>query len=883
MKPSTGRTQTGLIQEALLILAGHRSGLLIETEQGDSEVLEPSISSYFHPASIECLSRLVLISNDYNGLDRFSRTIINRSSHSPQPLTYGNQPRPHHIEATDHLDATPASQSISALASSLSIELDRYRNLLVEIEFKLLSHHPSFVPIDSNQSPSPPLTAILAELTSWSSVFKPLHDLIDHLKPDSHQPVSELGLDDNPRIDRWNSSNLIELIYQHSLTGSPHLAEILDRLQYAVERVWINSFRSFVIYGQPPNFKSNGQTKELDQVNCLSDDLFFAQPNHPNELHQPIQSISHQPVNFYFRKNALPNLPSLQPIDKLADSIHQIAHALSILNHLIHPTAHSHHDSHKNSRSKNSSSPTKPQKIDLPLDLQSQLRLAFSSIDRLCHPQFRTAIQNIQEILSNYLFSNYLTPQILSNTIQSLSDVFLLRHSTFATNLVEGLIRLRANRLGLIMSDEQAQSNRTHRSGAVRRSIGLSNRELDLILLKAGISTELGDGPIGRKIDLEGFAFTLLSTNTTQSDDEQEPSNRTDPKDVNDDEDQRLIDNRSLIDRTFAHLILNVTHPVLLIYSPRPGLSLFLNTQVCQTYSKINSCLISFLITKQRLKDAWRELNRKEQLNTRLNPYSRPSDDDNSSDQRSIQIQEFKRLAFENLRRMNWFIDLMVNYFFQDVIDQSIGLLFKQLDQHYYDLNCKLNPDGRPNHETGDRRPSGSNLGFFKIHQTFLTLIETGLGLKNPIGQSLMKQTLKSCLEFLTEIENWSFELIPNLLSALNQPHHKIEDESCTDDEDKIIKTVRERRSRLMKSIGHFHQLVNRLIDELRKDDLQSSHSITSDLGHHHQFQDHHHRSLEESDSTFFLQASIFRRKCLDSLLLQPNIIIIFITHPRSP
>ena len=428
--------------------------------------------------------------------------------------------------------------------------------------------------------------------------------------------------------------------------------------------------------------------------------------------------------------------------------------------------------------------------------------------------------------------------------------MFFLRHSTFAGNLVEGMIRLKTRRAG--MGGGEAPR--------IRRLASLSERELDVVLLKAGISTELGEDPAGRQLDLDGFSFGLLGIDEHGGSQE---SART---------------GASLIERTFSQSILNRAQPVLLTYAPRPGLSLFLTQPICESYSTIHSCLFAFLIAQQSFKDSWRELTQKERLRTRLEGSPRARTLGRIG---ARHAQEIERVAFEGLRRMGWFVNLMVDHFFQDVIEQSIQLLSKEINVHYQHASTGKGEFSEEGEEGGERpKGRGTSADFFKIHASFLGLVETGLGLKNARSSAIMKDLLSCCAGFLLDLESWSFELVPNLLSGLSAlPPHPADDDHDDDDDDEqaagggvrgeipaTTTVLVERELRLTKALDSFNALIRQLIVELRTDDarpladpsLPTSSAAYLDL-----------HSTSASNTEFTLKASAFRRTCLDSLLLK--------------
>jgi hypothetical protein len=235
------------------------------------------------------------------------------------------------------------------LAPAISTELTHYQESLLQLEFRLLSHHPSLVVLTTTKqppyTPSTPISAIIAELKPWESKLTALSHLIDQI-----QAAEQLTLNTTIPL-----TQLIEITHCNSISGQPSINQLFIRLQESLELIWINSFKSFLIYSQ----NSNSHTH-----------LFY--PNPPN-----------QTIQFSFHKDAIPVLPSLQPIQPLKQSIQQICHALSIIRLLIHQENHN---------------------IILPSALQTKLRQTLSPIQSISHPQFRMTIKQIQGFFFFILF-----------------------------------------------------------------------------------------------------------------------------------------------------------------------------------------------------------------------------------------------------------------------------------------------------------------------------------------------------------------------------------------------------------------------------------------------------------------------------------------------
>lgn len=308
-------------QLALLILAGHPHP-------------HPHPSNLIlHPGAIQSLQSIHLIAKLYLSINHFVQSQA----------------------------STPA---LASLASAIQRELVHYHSLLANLEYRLLSHHPSLVPYQSNLQPCPPLSAILAELNPWHSIFIGLHAFLKHLQSN---PTSV-----------WSTPELIQLLYLHSQSGSAQLSEIFSRLQKAIEHLWLDTFRSFVIYGQRPHEHSTHHHSDHQ----LLHDLFLAQRSRPAGLTS--DQLKHQPLLYQLKPGALPSLPSLNPHPSLLQSIAQICLALSILSHLY------------NANTDRTRSTRLPMKLVLPSGLQSQLADALSEVNHLSHPGFRHAIESVQ-------------------------------------------------------------------------------------------------------------------------------------------------------------------------------------------------------------------------------------------------------------------------------------------------------------------------------------------------------------------------------------------------------------------------------------------------------------------------------------------------------
>ncbi|KNZ55771.1 hypothetical protein VP01_2588g1 [Puccinia sorghi] len=535
-----------------------------------------------------------------------------------------------------------------------------------------------------------------SELVPANSKATPLSAIIAELNPWSNilQALAQLI-----HLTSSHDQNLTQLIQRvhlhHSRSGYPHIQSLFSRIQVSLEQRWLNTFREFLIYG-----------------------------------HQPLTPLE------------LPILPALQPIHPLAQSLLHISHARDILKLLIQQLPH-------RSYTKNST------KIFLPPLLQELLRNALANIHSLSHPHFRIAIKNIQEILSNYLFSTYLTPEILSKTIRTMTDIFLMRGATFAGNLVAEMKQLKA------------------RHAARGRHGSVTSRELEVVFLKAGINTEeVGEVAVGgqQALDLEGFSLGLMQPGSLEE----------------------TAFNRAILSATTTTNTNNNNHHQLvqLSYTPPPGLSFLFSPQVCRRYSAIHACLFAFLIAQQSCKDIWRDLAQKDRLRSRLSTVVHEEEEE---------WRQLARLAFEALRRMTWFINTMVDYFLQDVVDPSMHQLTQELNHQ---------DDTEQEREESKGDSSGE---FLTIHGSFLGRIEVGLGLSTDDGEggdgeeTRMSVRLGAILEVCEELLGAVEAEVVGLTAAARM---LAEDES--------VSSCQERRQVLVSLLLRFDRNLRLLILHLR-------------------------------------------------------------------
>ncbi|KAF5352713.1 hypothetical protein D9756_005936 [Leucocoprinus leucothites] len=185
-----------MIAELLLVLAGHSSSLF----QQDAS-LNPAFAPLLHPGEQQAVQSLAQIAARY----RHIRAACTRLSKSP-------------------------SRYICALCATLRLILrDEYEALVVETEAKVLRRDPSLVATGAFV----PLSSIRALFSEWDAPLAALVDLVDLLEAEK----------------QWKPGPLIDLLLSRSRTGVHRIANILERLSSAVQRVWRSQMTAFIVHG----------------------------------------------------------------------------------------------------------------------------------------------------------------------------------------------------------------------------------------------------------------------------------------------------------------------------------------------------------------------------------------------------------------------------------------------------------------------------------------------------------------------------------------------------------------------------------------------------------------------------------------------------------
>ncbi|KAF9486445.1 gamma-tubulin ring complex protein [Pholiota conissans] len=185
-----------MIAEVLLVLAGHSSSLFTA-----EHTLTPAFSPLLHPGEQQTLEALALIAARYSRI----KTACTALSRAP-------------------------SRYICALCATLShILKEDYESLVVSTEAQVLRRDPALVA----GAAFVPLAAVRAIFAEWEAPLAALVALIEEVEKEKD----------------WKPGPLIDLLVARSKTGVYRVADIINRISVAVQRVWRTQLTAFLVHG----------------------------------------------------------------------------------------------------------------------------------------------------------------------------------------------------------------------------------------------------------------------------------------------------------------------------------------------------------------------------------------------------------------------------------------------------------------------------------------------------------------------------------------------------------------------------------------------------------------------------------------------------------
>ena len=213
-----------MIAELILLLAGHRSALFLESGK-----LNPAFEELLHPGEQQSLEYLSRIASRYRTLKSSIETL------------------------------SGTSEYLSSMMAAVRVVLSEYENLVVRTEAKVLQRDNDIVASGSFV----PLASLKATFSEWDGPLAALDSLIHHI-----QRLGAANISPGP---------LIDLLLERSRTGVERISEIMADLGLAVQRVWQMHLTAYLVHGalttKDPFATANPHQLSAHIIpNCISPD-----------------------------------------------------------------------------------------------------------------------------------------------------------------------------------------------------------------------------------------------------------------------------------------------------------------------------------------------------------------------------------------------------------------------------------------------------------------------------------------------------------------------------------------------------------------------------------------------------------------------------------
>lgn len=343
------------------------------------------------------------------------------------------------------------------------------------------------------------------------------------------------------------------------------------------------------------------------------------------------------------------------------------------------------------------------------------------------------------------------------------ANYFLLRNGEFALSLIREIERLKVSRL-------------TGRAGP---STMIREQDLHLALLRASLGTTAQHDPSLSHLRFNlpsGPLRPLLPSLAASQPHRDISASLAAPTEIT----------------SFEDLLLGT--PLILNYTVKWPLDLFLHASDLQVYAALFAYLSALRKTHTRIHTCWTSLSNSQRARRRWTGL------DEGGTMEDLEVRrELLRCGWGVVREMSWFLDTILGYVMTDVIDLEFRRLKSLL------LNrTGATPIGRqltgaqstsgdgpsghtPSHSastiptsqsggstassaitpSGSLATSSSHLDFStlrNIHTTYLERLVTGSLLSNAALTSIIRLILEVCERFVAQVERWGGDILPALL-----------------------------------------------------------------------------------------------------------------------
>ncbi|MCO5585522.1 hypothetical protein L7F22_039455 [Adiantum nelumboides] len=627
-----------VLEELLLVLAGHKSSLFIVSEvagpsNGERVIWNWTLRSHSsipcgHPGERQVLDSLADIAAKYKRIVIFTTSV---QKHAHQQILQSIRQRCKSNQWQNKL--------LVQLTSKIRELLKGYEKWICDLESDIL--HNSWNIAANENANSISLSNIRARLEEWEVLLCALNQIVSDLlkgpkdaiptilkpemmKQNSYEPNSP------PLCPYWGSGQLLDLFAKKAETTVGKVHEFMITLLHTIEDKWMEIFIAWMCYGQRRIDVDTDMVnleemivERIDQLNSSS--ILSASMPFQSRLSKFITTETDQKkkVDHDIGWSLIPGAVPKWIVEDLtlANSILYVGRALGRVR-----------DHTKRSTSSTSWSSNKMGGVPVALTM-SHVRLLQSPEVRPCSKSagFRKAVDTVSAELSEWMWRTILKPETVFQTFEALGGYFLHRKGLFITSFLARLTELRKAKLIFARSAS---------TGLIRAS------DIELALQKATIGTEaeedidqLGLCEIVVPERVSGLEKDDLSWKTTT--------------------DQR--DTKSLI--RFDNISIGV--PFTLLYHTRFPLDMILSPTETRAYSDLFSYLLALQSIKGRLRDCWISLSKSQRARRRFTGTGEGGADRLEVRKRS----ELLRMACGTAREGMWFLETLDGHFQTDIID----------------------------------------------------------------------------------------------------------------------------------------------------------------------------------------------------------------------
>ena len=229
---------------------------------------------------------------------------------------------------------------------------------------------------------------------------------------------------------------------------------------------------------------------------------------------------------------------------------------------------------------------------------------------------------------------------------------------------------------------------------------------------------------------------------------------------------------------SFDDLLLGT--PLVLNYTVKWPLDLFLHPTDLQVYAALFSYLSALRKTHTRIHTCWASLSNAQRARRRWTGLGEGGTAEDLEARRKL-----LRCGWGVVREMIWFLDTILGYVMTDVVDVEFRRLKSLLldktgaVSHVGGLSKSTSGDGAVPalsqsstaatglSASGSVNPHASHLDFSTlrtIHTTYLERLVTGSLLSNVATTSTIRMILEVCERFVAQVERWGGDVLPALL-----------------------------------------------------------------------------------------------------------------------